>query len=100
MYKDRINQIKIYEEELIFEDRKLKDLTDKYKKLTFDIDGNLTLINYYSDSSLINSTYNVEMIYTNSNLTQIKTTRLSTNTIITKNLVYDLDDNLTSIETI
>jgi len=69
----------------------------KNKKFTFDDSGNLTNKIVYTDSTLTQKQYEVEYIYSGSDLIRINVTRNSDNFTFSKNLEYDTNGNLKTI---
>ncbi len=77
-------------------DLKLTDTLQRYKELIYTGDD-LTELNIWDSPSRLVQYYSISYIYTLGNLTQIVTTRTSDSFVYTKDLDYDINDNLTSI---
>lgn len=72
-----------------------------FKKTTFDGFGKLTVIDIFPDSNQIvgDKLWNKIFSYNGSDqLTTVVTTRISDSAIVTRNLTYNLDGTLSSIE--
>jgi len=71
-----------------------------YKEFLYDVDGNITNQNIYTDSGKSTLLYNIVYSYTGENISNIEVTRLSDSFTYNKLLSYDSSDNLTSINII
>ncbi len=69
----------------------------KNKKFTFNTNGDLTNKVVYTDSTLTQKQYEVEYVYSGSDLIRIDVTRNSDNFTFSKNLEYDTNGNLSTI---
>ena len=69
-----------------------------YEELPGNQTGDLLSITFYTSSSKTTTMFTKAFTYTAGALTQTLLTRISDSAILTKNLVYDIDDNLISID--
>jgi len=69
----------------------------KFKKFTYDVNGNITRKQVYTDNSETALMYDVIFSYTVDTLTGINVTRVLDGFNFNKSLVYDTNNNLTSI---
>lgn len=69
----------------------------KNKKFIFNDNGDLTNKIVYTDSTLTKKQYEVEYVYSGSDLIRIDVTRNSDNFTFSKNLEYDTNGNLKTI---
>jgi hypothetical protein len=67
-----------------------------YKEFTY-VDGQLTGVNVYEDNTKTVQLFNKILAYTGSRLTQTVLTRISDGATLTKDFVYDVDNNLESV---
>lgn len=82
--------------EVIQNELQVKTL-DKNKKFTYDTDGNLIGKIIYKDALLTEKQYEVEYVYSGSDLIKINVTRSSDGFFFSKDFSYDTDSNLESI---
>lgn len=71
--------------------------TTGYKSFTYDVDGNITNQEIYSDTAGLNLAFTVTYDYTGDDLTLMTIERASDGFTYTKALAYDVDGNLESI---
>jgi len=92
-----ITDVAILEMEMAF---KLANLTN-FRETIYDTNGLLTNLSIYTNSSKTTKLFNKDFTYDVSEvLTTITLTRVSDSTILTKNLVYNVDGTLRSIEAV
>lgn len=71
--------------------------TTGYKFFTYDVDGNITQQDIYSDTAGLELAYTVTYGYTGDDLTLITVVREVDPITYTKTLAYDIEGNLESI---
>lgn len=70
-----------------------------FKELTYDTTtGDLSNVSIYVDNTKIVKLFNKDLIYSTGLLSQVVLTRTSDSATLTKDLLYDGNDNLSSIE--
>jgi hypothetical protein len=67
-----------------------------YKELTYT-DGDLTSVDIYENNTKAVKLFNKTLTYTLGYLTQTVLTRISDSATLTKDFVYDVDNNLESV---
>lgn len=82
-------------------DNQISDVIQNgYKVFAYDVNGNLTNKKVYEDSTLSNLMYTFVYSYTGDDLTNINITREEDSFNYQKQLAYDINGNLTSIDLI
>jgi len=76
---------------------KTANLTN-YKEFGYDIDNSLNLITIYENDTKAVTLFTKSLIYTNGNLSQTVLTRITDSAILTKDISYDINGLLESIE--
>lgn len=72
----------------------------KFKKFTYDVDGNITQKEVFEDSTEAVKLFDVIFSYTGQNLSNIEVTRMSDSYTYNKELTYDSNDNVQYINII
>ena len=72
----------------------------KFKKFTYDVDGNITQKEVFEDSTEAVKLFDVVFSYTGQNLSNIEITRMSDSYTYNKELTYDSNDNVQYINII
>jgi hypothetical protein len=68
-----------------------------YHEITYNIDGDVSAINIWTDSSKATQLFSKAFTYSEGNLTQIAITDGSGTTLLTKLFSYDADGNIQTI---
>lgn len=72
----------------------------KYKKFTYDVNGNITRKQIFEDDTEALELFDVTYTYTGDDITTINVTRISDGFTFEKELSYDINGNLTNINII
>ena len=72
----------------------------KFKKFTYDVNGNITQKEVFQDATEAVKLFDVIFSYTGENLTNIEVTRISDSYTYNKELTYDVDNNVEYINII